>query len=149
MHLHRFLPCSCGTRIDIPLAIPSENVQSQIPWPSDAIEQNFLCFVCRNAKPYTRSNFLLGQSPSTAAPEICVGTAVYEFSVPCEKDNCTGRVEIHAVMPKGIENSVGVDSARPIVAANILCNKGIHRHNNGNVGRSEVRFGLDPQWSAQ
>jgi len=148
-HYHRYFIChGCWARIDIPLPIPLQTLPTQIPWPAGATEQNFLCFVCRQAMAYGREEFLANLNPSTSDSDICDSAAVFQFSLPCGIDNCAGLVEIHAVMSKDSSIADAVGFATKISAVAITCNRGIHTHSGPCVSASSVGFALDKEWTA-
>lgn len=150
MHVHRYFPCinGCLGRTYIPVPIPIENAQSQIPWPLDVQSQTFVCSECSRVTVYTKSNLLLDLAPSLADPDICKRMAVFVLSVPCGKDKCAGLVEMRVVRPKGSRAADAATLAPQIFADSIPCTKGIHTHTGRCVEASSIGFAPDLKWEA-
>lgn len=149
MHLHRYFPCidGCLGKTYIPLAIPTGISPDQIPWPTSLIEQTFLCLDCNRATSYTKSNLLLDSAPCTEDQCLSREMAVYRIAVPCGKDKCEGRIEIHVVMPKGAGIENAEDLAPKIYTEDIPCSTGEHRHTGRGISPRSMGFSIDRGWS--
>ena len=148
MHSHRYFPCLCGARIYAPLAISPETSRIQIPWPMGAEEQTFLCFQCKQARQYTRSNFLLDPAPSPVIPDICGTEAVHLLSLSCAIEKCRGLIQTHLVMKRGLSIADAAGFSTKIHFHGIPCNTNGHIHTGIFAESFCIRFEVAQEWMA-
>ncbi len=139
--------CPCGNLIALPLAIPPEKIRAQIPWPAGSLSENFRCPVCTQATAYSIGpRTLQGPSQMQGASPLTDGLAVIQFSAPCEEKTCSGRVEIHEVLPRDFVIHDGKARLRKTEICDLPCTQDGHINNGTRTDTKPIDCAVDCEW---